>query len=207
MYRVINPPLRVIENLACYKFDSLVSTKLNLNGYYQISGKYDISNSFGCLNITNDSINTPAVFFDDGTIVWGFSESESSVNEYFQKTISDLGQGEIPGFYNWFFWGHYEIQNDSIIAQIINHPSAQQSWRPFLLYFKIHSKEKIRLLGAKILDPKYERLIISENAYIGNFIPTDTVPPPIPWVKKRKWYWCDENEWEQYKRSRINKKK
>lgn len=205
-FKTINPPSRIIENMKCFESISFVNIEnsVNCNGYYLITGKYDTDNSFGCLNIDNDSVKTPIIFFEDGTIAWGFSLTQDGINEYFQRTINELEKGEIPSFYNWFYWGHYEVRNDSIIAQIINHPSAQQSWKPFLIYLKIHSSEKISLLGAKILDPKYERLIISENFYIGNFFITDTVPPPLPWVKSKKWFWCDQIEYEQYKR-KLNK--
>ena len=164
-----------------------LDTMIKLNGYYEfdyefpsthketINGK--LKSSFGILFFAN-----------------GFA-----LNNFFNTQKGFLGAAAT-----------YSIRNDTI--RILNTCGrgcqlnrAEYSW------LRVINNEKLEYLAFSYVDTLSgnemnefkKKLIIDGESYTnGRFIKLDSLPDQQSfWIKKKKWFWCDENEYKNWKKS------
>jgi len=111
-------------------------------------------------------------------------------------------------------WGTYIISEDTIRMQII-HPSGSlnDGWSGWEDHFKILNKKTIKLIYTKpihYLSPSdkkiyteqfYQERIKDEKPAI--FIKSKAIPNSDCWMKKERWFWKSEKDYNEY----MNKKK
>ena len=110
-------------------------------------------------------------------------------------------------------WGLYEIHNDTIITECFVMGNMNGSMYGIHDTLIIKSLDTIYLLNRTSICPE------TTSYYLNNyrpkpgdrmdeigvlcFAPFDQLPDSNKsWIKKKKWFWCDENEWKQYKEAR-----
>lgn len=103
-------------------------------------------------------------------------------------------------------WGMYEIRNDTIVTEcfvIGNANTPSYGIRDTLV---VKSLDTLVLLSRSPICPEYDffhaqhyKIESGDKFY---FVPSDRLPDSKKaWVKRKKWFWCDEDEWRQYKKA------
>jgi len=209
-------PRHIRNNFECYDGQNgSIDSLININGYYLMTGSYDNRTKKrpikAMLHIKGDSINTNMMFLKDGIFVYGFHNYNQEIREYIEDIINKTSMGKTHPFFQWYSWGNYSINTDTIKAQYINHPGIfANTWMGYEAWFKVIDRNTIKLIASRKL--YYDRLhqdksemdlvfLNDEDCLIANFIPLDTIPPPNTWLKKRKWFWCDKKDMKVYKRN------
>lgn len=106
-------------------------------------------------------------------------------------------------------WGMYEIHDDTIIIECITHGSINGPTEGYRDTLVIKSPDTLVLLNRTTIysdEPNdgyyfwYYRGKRGDELY---FMPFDSLPDPNEaWIKKKKWFWCDENNWKENKKTR-----
>ena len=106
-------------------------------------------------------------------------------------------------------WGMFKIHNDTIITECMTRGSMNGSSYGFRDTLIIKSTDTLVLLSRTAICPEFLNHENYFHYYRGErgdelyFMPFDSLPnPDESWIKKKKWFWCDENEWKQYKRQK-----
>lgn len=164
-----------------------LDTLLNIDGYYTFEDSYIEHRDLSAIP----------------TVV------RSPYNCYFS------GHGDFIGSYSaeagGGLWGRYVICHDTIMAQFIEPPRGM-SWSKGEIWFKIINKNTLRRIGFKwytvITEADIETFRASKSQEyntLGHLSPHDTTPDPnTSWLKKRKWFWCDKNQFEIWKKKTSN---
>ena len=163
------------------------------------------------------------MFFKDGIFLYNIADIYSiGISKYFEQVDKNTEEGKRDMFYRAFYWGCYVICGDTIKTQYINPPSIGDGYPVGMLFeewFKVIDKNTVKnifmrgLKGDKkiMYDAKTmegDRYSWYDNTYTllpAKFIPTPVVPGSDCWLKYKKWFWCDENQYEEWKNN-IKKK-
>ena len=204
-------PYRSIKKgFDCYEGKSTnLHSLINIQGYYY----YNDVEKYG--NKTFEQQNV-IIFFEDGT--WCFTvgdyrwltgeNGKKSINTFFKKVVDEPNSKCAKYFYgirNW--WGIYTIREDTIIAQETSNTSTfTPVFDSFVKMFKIVDCNTLIELYFSSIGDNFPTMVISEkneNSFEKNkkyhFIPTDTLPSSNNlWLKKKKWFWCNEEDWKDY---------
>lgn len=202
-------PLRVKENFSeCYNFqDKYYDTKIKFSGYYvnvePFERRHYDSKTGKMFGTTLDTIYANIIFFSDGLVVTGFSglncgNCDIETNSQF---ISDVSQNKVPekdSFYNGFNWGLYRIFGDTIKIQVVNHPPRfNPYWYLFEHWYLIKKDGTLFPIYSKnLIDDKV--LEKTETTISYRHIETNILLPSETWLKKEKWFWCNEEDWRNY---------
>jgi hypothetical protein len=140
------------------------------------------------LDMVQDTIYTNIVFFKDGIVVYNCNFSE--IYEKMDRGV----------FYKRYFWGHYEIFNDTVKIYCLEPP--YDIFRNSDIYnklsFKIINRNNISYIGS------------GDSNFV--YYPTTTVllkripDSDLCWLKKEKWFWCNKEDWKAYK-EKMKKRK
>jgi hypothetical protein len=110
-------------------------------------------------------------------------------------------------------WGLYDIQNDTIITECFVLGNMNGSMYGIHDTLIIKSLDTIYLLNRTPICPETTSYYLNNyrpesgektnESVVLCFAPFDRLPDSNKaWIKKKKWFWCDENEWKQYKEAR-----
>ncbi|GAA4439036.1 hypothetical protein GCM10023091_20650 [Ravibacter arvi] len=117
------------------------------------------------------------------------------------------------GFYNrGTQWGSYTVEGDTIRMLVVESPG-NTSWLSDEYTFKIENKESIRLVSVSSPDYAENGALnyLTNGTHIseaGRFYPSDTLPDPDKsWLKHRKWYWCDKDQYKTWKKEYKKREK
>ena len=112
----------------------------------------------------------------------------------------DIGAGE---------WGIYEISNDTLIIECLTRGSMNASTYGFCDTLIVKSRDTLILLSRTPICPElsnHENYFYYYEGEHGDelyFMRFDSLPnPEKAWVKKKKWFWCNEDDWKQYKKEK-----
>jgi len=172
-----------------------IDTLINVNGYYYFtngdSSRYDGGSYF---------------FFIDGFFAYSpFSNPNLTIAnngeiKKIEKTIND------------YFTGVYKIENGTIKAQFSNPPNSM-SWAMTELWFKIVDSNTLMAVRVPDAIIKKEQKIRNttayrhQQAYKISFVPMKTLPnPEKSWIKKRKWFWCNDTLYKKWMEKNQKKK-
>lgn len=178
----------------CYSTRNLKSENMiRTDGYYLII--------FGRRDTDPKYLEHFCLFYKDGTAIFYYD------HEYFLDA-----KDRYFGFYNrGTQWGSYEIKEDTVRMLVIESPGST-SWLPTEYILKIEDQNSIRLLYTKNPYTPEKGVIanyLTDEVYgsmPGRFIPESNLPDPdMSWLKRRKWYWCNEEEYKTWKKSLKSK--
>ena len=114
-------------------------------------------------------------------------------------------------------WGLYEIHNDTIITECFVMGNMNGSMYGIHDTLIIKSLDTIYLLNRTSICPETTSYYLNNYRPIDNrlipgermvesgffcFAPFNLLPNPNKsWIKKKRWFWCNQETWEQYKNS------
>jgi hypothetical protein len=81
------------------------------------------------------------------------------------------------------------------------------------VWFKLIDGNKVEIIGktqdkslSEIDLAKYRQSNKDNHVSLGFFIKSDSLPDPnTSWPKKRKWFWCDEQEYARWRKTSRNR--
>jgi hypothetical protein len=198
----------------CYSGEESLSgnEKIDLNGYYLMFVKGDFSS--GPPNTpyykTYDSLPHNIFFFKDGIYLEDFhillDDNPANVQNYFNN-IYEANVDTVTSKFHATYWGSYKIVGDTIIVQYFFIGSLNAGWFGWNIWYKIIDKQTIKLIFAyplreDISERELQVLNFNTNRFsTGKLVPLEKLPSSDSWLKKEKWFWCDENQWRAYMES------
>lgn len=105
-------------------------------------------------------------------------------------------------------WGMYEIHGDTIITECMTYGSMNGASYGFRDSLLVKSPDTLVLLSRSPICPEfghenYFHYYTGERGDELYFMPCNRLPnQDKSWIKRKKWFWCDENEWREYKEAR-----
>jgi hypothetical protein len=183
-----------------------IDTLLDLSGCFSVNYLFPFRNEG--LGTTYCTV----IFYNNGIVVRtrassstpldDFSESmQREVHQIYTDSIEYKYYREGRGMYR---WGLYELKGDTIMAQFIDRPYPPDIFYSYLVMYKVidrHTIQEIynkKVLPPKELEPDYREKPFLYKFY--NFIPIEKLPSSDCWLKDEKWFWCNEEDWKEYKR-------
>jgi hypothetical protein len=177
-----------------------IDTLIEIEGYYKFEQSFIRNVGFPSVP-TPDTLVFTALFKNDGIFVYNFNP------EYFESTSNARF-----GFYNrGTKWGRYYMSGDTIKAQFVESPGGM-SWEKGQFWFQIVNQSTIRELNFQYRESitphdvlMYQQSEKGKNTSLGHFTKYNNLPDADQsWLKKRKWFWCDKNEYLKWKRTSHN---
>lgn len=181
----------------CYNEEETnIKELINTNGYYVMS--------------TPNSSSLAFMFYEDGTFLYEFFDMNEerrkagnpNISLYFQEIINDNTGKVSSSFYNWFKWGLYIVEGDTIKAQYVNNPlSISPNWNAWEVWYKVIDRNTIIEIYYKPIhymsesDKRNWEKNKKQRAKVivpAKFIAVDEKPSPNCWLKKEDWFWCDK---------------
>lgn len=211
------PPKPVLNEFSlCYdNNDAEAFNFLRFDGYYKeqmIIRNYDVT---GNTLLSIDTSYRNVVFFKNGIVQMDFWDSnlerrkkgQTDIQRYVYELAIDLKARQVYLESN--EWGIFRIVNDTIQIQYFNHPARLTPWYAIEVMFKIKDSNTLeRVMSRKmgITDDERERQRsrkdISVVRNLATFIPLNNLPPSDCWLKRQKWFWCNEDDWREYMSAR-----
>ncbi len=196
----------------CYSnSETGLTSKLKLNGYY--TQTEIIRRNIGYppnVKTVEDTIITNMVFYKDGIFLAHFEK------EIFKSRKDRIKKFKFYSGYRDSYWGRYTLHNDTIQVLVLPPPGTQGVGVGYYWY-KIINQSTIREICYKSGEPITPEDIIKYQEHPpewfitlsdGNFVYYDNLPDPnLSWLKKQKWFWCNESEYKQWKKQQKVKTK
>lgn len=167
---------------------------IDLNGYYLMY---------------MDSTPINIFFFKDGIYLDNFLVLDgrpATVQNYFNHT-DDINEDVDNSNFHAKWWGTYKIKHDTIIAQFFYIGSLNAGWFGREEWYKIIDKQTIKSIyaypiGLDVSEEQLQEFWYNTDRYsTGKLVPLEKLPSSDCWLKKEKWFWCDESEWYNYMES------
>lgn len=146
------------------------------------------------------------IFFKDGVYLENFlilDDKPTTVQNYFNH-IYDANVDTVTSNFHATWWGTYKIQGDTIIALFFFIGSLNAGWFGREEWYKILDNQTIKSIYANPIggDVSVEQLqefwCNRDRFTTGKLVPLEKIPSSDCWLKKGKWFWCDENQWLDY---------
>jgi hypothetical protein len=181
-----NEYLQKVSNVR-YKDVSIQKKPILLNGFYKFSKKKeDMVPGYERI----------LVFYEDGTcarlLVYLDDKKNGRVNlTKALKLSKSLTDGSS-------FWGCYKIENDSLLVNLYRRDLLGLEMGR--LFFKIKNERTIVCFREDDPQQVYDGVMATwESNEEFQFVEADSIPvPQNKFLKKRKWYWESESDWERY---------
>lgn len=204
-------PSKIKRNFTtCYNGEYIrLDTIININGFYRAFSERD---GWGENAVYEHRIDTNEVYFflsSDGMFFYNIN-----INEKYRRDRNMSFPYPSHGK------GCFVINRDTIIAQWIA-KYTQTNFTAWEDRYRVLDKNTLLFLGSKPLhktsplpatelerrehkERDFEQVfgrkrVVSDTA---TFIPLQVVPPSDCWLKKKKWFWCDKQEWKEYKKAK-----
>lgn len=207
------PPQPILNQFSlCYENNEVEAANvLRFDGYYKeqmIISNYDIT---GNTLLSIDTSYRNIVFFKDGIVqmdIWDSNlertkKGQTDIQLYVDDLIINPKVRQV--FLESREWGIFRIVNDTIIIQYFNHPARLAPWYAIEAKFKIKDSTSLeRVMSRKmgITDDERERQQSRKDISVvrnpATFVPLNNIPPSDCWLKRQKWFWCNEDDWINY---------
>ncbi|MCF8298873.1 MAG: hypothetical protein K9J13_15095 [Saprospiraceae bacterium] len=105
------------------------------------------------------------------------------------------------------FKGLYQVFGDTIKIKLINHISfgMAPTWAAWEKSFKIVDKNTLQYIKSIPFSSRdksnieiFNRAESNRIYFTATFIPIKKMPNTKFWLKDKKWFWCNKDEWEVY---------
>lgn len=202
--------------------DSNIDPKFNIDGYY-IESEYYTKPNISYDGIPHYTNSTLMMFFEDGTFVNYICclDVGESKEHFFERIVNSSKQTKF--FNSSSYWGIYHINHDTINMSCINRNrfGARHNRELVNLKYLIIDKNTLKCidkvdyrsnqnLRVESRVTQYRDTIIDGKDtiffYPAQFIPLKNKPTSDCWLKQNKWFWCDEEMYEEYILKRKEKK-
>ncbi len=194
----------------CYKDTSYDTSIIRFDGYYEIIRIDSVfvreENKY-----KQRQFYTNYHFFKNGVFMrnYGFRGDKYRPNNialYFDDLFNENDSIKIKGLYTHYTWGLHHIKGDTIIVQSLDHPSFMNGFMAYEKKFLIFNNDSIieiesEMLGErdKLIIKNYNELYKIKNKKNAHFKQLNTIPNPKKcWLMQKKWFWCNEEDWQQY---------
>ncbi|MDP2235735.1 MAG: hypothetical protein Q8J88_04805 [Bacteroidales bacterium] len=204
-----NAPKSLIKRFPCYQPIDSLNEKSFYGLYSQRIEVLEISQSPEIIDIKY--FNRNMIFFRDGMFITDFFDynRNSRVNntENTEAYVQELGidRNALELFLNSSNWGLYMFIDDTIYVHYINHPQLLVPWGSSSECFIINNFMQIEKINECMLlsktDPTFGLKAPNVNPYLYRpavRINVKALPSSNAWLKREKWFWCDESEWRAY---------
>lgn len=135
------------------------------------------------------------IFYKDGTCISGFMGVwGKTVQEQFEEMAND--PKKMKAFHRNSNWGCYVISGDTIKMRTVDRPgcgSTDGMWR-----LKV---ERYKIIDKNTLERIYPPASIGNSWAPTKFYPLTVRPNSDCSLKKKKWFWCNEEQYKKYKRT------
>jgi len=190
--------------IGCYaeKYTGM-DTLINISGFYKEISIYNRPHSDYYDKHPNeyrvfyeiDTVQELIIFFDDGIFVRGFTNYEflNSIltcpanQKYFEKS---------------FNWGIYKINQDTLSMFCINYTTFGAPERQINKYtYLIHNKETLKCLDHEWYSRNGCKMEVGQDTifdFPAQFEALKSLPNSDCWLKKNRWFWCDEEKYNEY---------
>lgn len=184
-------PKEIINNYNfCYNNEKTeIENKLNINGLF-----------YGNIVHTTHTTGISIFFFNDGTCVFLPGKLPKS---YFTDISynGEIFKNNIDKAFT-CYWGSYIIVEDTIKTQIIEHHGFWDSWMASEEWYVIIDKSTITRIYSNSLR-QTNTYDISQIKNNGLYKPMTVIPIVrevefYNWLKDKKWFWCNEEDYEAY---------
>jgi hypothetical protein len=214
------PPIpKPVENSFsyCYNGENTgIDTLINIDGYYQEISLFKRSPTIGGFSKDTsiyyvDTSYRHFMFYDDGIFVYNIRDTYYDIDkkELIKKDVSsflhDFAENYETSIAKEFYdnyWGGYIICGDTIKMQsMFKGMSLNANWHLREDWYKIIDKNTIMRINAfnlpttEISQPKNK----TSQPIIFFSIPTKPESDKS-WILKEKWFWCNEEQYKEYKR-------
>lgn len=159
-----------------------------------------------------DTGTTLMMFFDDGICVFGLSDCFIQ-DDFLLKVITNHAQQNY--FEKSSCWGIYDINQDTLSLACMNYTTFGDPERILKKFtYLIQNNQTLKLLNEKfyiqsgsqidIKEFNYQNIRYRVNNldttfyYPAHFVPLINLPNSDCWLKKNKWFWCDEEKYKEY---------
>jgi hypothetical protein len=198
---------KYVKEVFTYCYDGKntgIESLLDIDGYYVIAEPFDNSGD----NSKIDTSYFNIMFYGNGVCVLNFFPLDNKGrfidNKYmplfFQTIIKERESKTSSIFYNFFKWGRYIIEGDTIKAQCIYRPRAGETtsiWGINEVWYKIINSTTIIEIPSESLtntttsDLMYHMFKNKERISLSaRFVPLTVKPTPDCWLMKEDWFWC-----------------
>ena len=214
VYETINAPKGVkIPFRDCYNNDiNNTNSSFKINGYYETRTYFNMFKDTAEIETFNDSY---MVFYKDGTVVTNFWHfNAATVKQYLFNIVKEEKSNRKNGYYHWNDWGTYKLMNDTIKIMVCEKSRYLNGYNLYVKWYKIINDSTLIDVKYKQLYPNTYEIVIDTTHFIGgkinpltHFHAFDSIPPSKPWIKNRKWFWCNKEDYKKYKQEQKNKQK
>lgn len=159
-----------------------------------------------------DTGATLMMFFEDGIFVTGLSDHFIQ-DDFLHDVVTNPAQQIYFG--KSFCWGVYKINKDTVSMTCMNYTTFGDPERILKKFtYLLQNNKTLKLLNEKFYIQSGSHIDIKEFNYqnIGyrvnneyttfyypaNFVPLKNLPSSDCWLKKNKWFWCDEEKYNEY---------
>ena len=137
------------------------------------------------------------IFYNDGIVVrygatspqFGYKVYAAIQHELNQINVDSQKYKYFWGGGNFYKWGLYKMENNTIEIQFIYRPSIQEGYHSSVVRYRVIDKHTI------------QELLFNDVKETYNFMPIEKLPSSECWLKSEKWFWCDEELYKQYKQT------
>jgi hypothetical protein len=190
---------RHLTNSFTYKYTpdkKDLTALINTDGYYT--------------EIRPDSFYMNYLFFNDGVAIENlYGSDRSNSPDKLPTFLTKMASDTTDNMSLWGTWGTYIISGDTIKAQFIHRSiSLNDGWTGWEEHFKVIDRESIKLIYMKPLHKlsASDRLNYSDEFYRQKikdyqsavFIKSEGIPKSDSWMKKEKWFWQNEGDYNHY---------
>lgn len=155
--------------------------------------------------IEYDSLPINIMFFNDGIYLQNFylHDKHADDMQYYFNNIYGTEEDE-ENFWQNSFWGSYMLWGDTVRTQFFFIGSLNAGWYGVEEWYKIIDRKTLksiyrRPIGTSVTSEQLETYWKNDDRYTqAEFVPLNRMPSSDCWLKKEKWYWCDENNWREY---------
>ena len=181
------PKLRATQY--CFSLGKDYGTRISSNGFYSFHYPVD--------SLSNLSGKSKTANYSENFILYSGGELYT-----FLSTDSTYG-----------LWGSYYIDGDIVKAQFYPAPINVAGFREEV-WFRLIEPNRLVIIGRAWNKPlnntdleKYQHHNPDAKGRFSRFIERREVPnPDDSWLKKRKWFWCNKEEylmWKKYRNKKI----
>lgn len=171
--------------------NSGIDSLININGYFTSISTKNL-NRKGVSETQSMETSIDIMFFSNGVFAYNAIIPE--------KNNID------SSFFGSFYWGLYSFHQDTIKTHFLSRASLMAPWDGWEIWYLIIDRNTVKQIYKTPIHPMskgdwaYYASQTLPKMHHGtyNFVPLNYVTEHYCWLKREKWFWCDESEWRAY---------
>jgi hypothetical protein len=185
-----------------------IDTLINITGYYS----------------NPENSNQRIIFYNNRLVVSRFSDynkerwkndEPKNISLFLKEVADNPNTKDAIFYYDIIDCGSYIVSGDTIKVQMLHkYHSLNDNWFGKERWYKIIDRNTLLCIkGFELTSDKREKAFIEKNYRLdvgdySTFIPAEATPPSnYYWILREKWFWCNEQDWQNYVTKIKQKKK